>query len=62
MIWFATLLMLALAVGCTYIKQSGEGNTVEVREASLYVESDITKGDDGNAEQKVVEAPPPTDP
>jgi hypothetical protein len=52
MIWIAALLLLTVA-GCTYIKMDGEGNTVEVREASVYVEAEVhAKADE---EQELVE-------
>ena len=54
MIWIAALLLFTVA-GCTYIKMDGEGNTVEVREASVYVESDYAKNNDGNEEQEETE-------
>jgi len=55
MIWIAALLLFTLA-GCTYIKMDGEGNTVEVREASVYVESDYTKKkNNGNEGQEIAE-------
>ena len=47
MIWIAALLLLAVA-GCTYIKMDGEGNTIEVREANVYVESDYAKSNEPN--------------
>ena len=53
MIWIAALLLFTVA-GCTYIKMDGEGNTVEVREASVYVENDYTKNNDGNGTEEVI--------